>query len=308
MIVFSFVSTILLIVGIVVLLELTPENMTKDVIKLLEYEESLTIQAKEARGMTSSNRISKELNAIRYSLEIMDKERQFAIVCTAALALFISGMIISVLIDNWFLAPILSVAFAVVPFVYVKSSMSHFEKMMNEELETAISIITTSYVRNDDIVSAVKENLSYIKPPVKNMMVSFVNHATVISADTKSAILELRNSTSNYIFQEWCDTLISCQDDRTQKTALLPIVAKFTDVRQVNSELQTLVFSPRSEYITMVILVLMNFPLMYALNKEWFDILVNTTIGKATVAIVALVVLITAVLMLKYTKPIEYKK
>lgn len=299
---------VLLIAGIVILLDLTPENMTKDVIKMLEYEESLTVQAKEARDGNSSNRISKELNAIRYSLEIMGKERQFAVVCTAALALFVSGMIISVLIDNWFLVPILSVSFAVIPFIYVKSSMSHFEKMMNEELETAISIITTSYVRNDDIVSAVKENLSYIKPPVKNMMISFVNRATVISADTKAAIIELRNSTSNYIFHEWCDALVSCQDDRTQKTALLPIVAKFTDVRQVNSELQTLIFSPRSEYITMAILVLLNFPLMYALNKEWFDILVNTTVGKATVALVALVVVVTAVFMFKYTKPIEYKK
>ena len=47
MIVFSFIAVILIIVGIIILLDLTPENMTKDVIKLLEYEESLTVKAKE---------------------------------------------------------------------------------------------------------------------------------------------------------------------------------------------------------------------------------------------------------------------
>ena len=44
----------------------------------------------------------------------------------------------------------------------------------------------------------------------------------------------------NEIFWEWCDTLIQCQDDRTLKDTLLPIVAKLTDVRIVNSELKTI--------------------------------------------------------------------
>ena len=140
--VISFLSAIILVVGIIILLELTPESMTKDIIVLLEYEESLSVKASEARGNSSYRKITKEINAIRHALQIMGKERQFAIICTAALALFISGMIIALLIDNWFLAPILSVAFAFIPVIYVKSSMNHFEKMMNEELETALSIIT----------------------------------------------------------------------------------------------------------------------------------------------------------------------
>lgn len=308
MTVISFFSLILMAVGVVLVLELTPESMTKDIVRLLDYEESLTVQAREARGAGSSRRVSKELNAIRYALQVMGKERQFAIVCTVALALFVAGLLIAVLIQNWLLAPVLGVTFAAIPFVYVKSSMGNFEKTMNEELETALSIITTSYVRNDDIVQAVRENITYIKPPVKNMMISFVNQATVISADMKSAIMGLREATSNYIFREWCDALLSCQDDRTQKTTLLPIVSKFTDVRQVNGDLQTMIISPRSEYFTMAALVILNYPLIYILNKDWFDSLIHTPVGKATTAIIAMILVITAVVMFRITKPIEYKK
>ncbi len=308
MAVISLFATLLLGVGIVMLLDLTPENMTKDIIQLLDYEESLTVQAYEARGKGSSRKITKELNAIRYALEVMGKERQFAIVCTTSLALFVGGLLLAMLLKNWLLAPVLGVAFATIPFVYVKSSMDNFDKTMNEELETALSIITTSYVRNDDIVQAVRENINYIKPPVKNMMVAFVNEATVISADMKSAISHLRSASGNYIFREWCDALLSCQDDRTQKTTLLPIVSKFTDVRQVNNDLQTMIISPRSEYFTMVILVILNYPLIYVINKDWFDVLAHTTAGKATTAIIAMVVIITAVIMLRVTRPIEYKK
>lgn len=306
-VIFLFAS-ILMAVGVVLLLDLTPENMTKDIVRLLDYEESLAVQAREARGTGSSRKISKELNAIRYALQVMGKERQFAVVCTVALALFVAGLLIAVLIRNWFLAPILGVTFAAVPFIYVKSSMGNFEKTMNEELETALSIITTSYVRSDDIVQAVRENIAYIKPPVKNMMISFVNQATVISADIKSAISGLRSASSNYIFREWCDALLSCQDDRTQKTTLLPIVAKFTDVRQVNNDLQTMILSPRSEYFTMAALVILNYPLIYVLNKEWFHSLIHTAVGKATTALIALVLVVTAVIMFRITKPIEYKK
>ncbi len=308
MTVISLFATVLLAVGIVVLLDLTPENMTKDIIQLLDYEESLAVQAYEARGKGSSRKITKELNAIRYALEVMGKERQFAIICTTSLALFVGGLLLAMLLKNWLLAPVLGVAFATIPFIYVKSSMGNFEKTMNEELETGLSIITTSYVRNDDIVQAVRENINYIKPPVKNMMVAFVNEATVISADMKSAIAHLRNASGNYIFREWCDALLSCQDDRTQKTTLLPIVSKFTDVRQVNNDLQTMIISPRSEYFTMVILVILNYPLIYVINKDWFDVLVHTTAGKATTAIIAMIVVVTAVIMLRVTRPIEYKK
>lgn len=301
-------ALVLSLVGIVLLLELNPDSVTKDINRLLDYEESLTVQAKEAHGTETSRRLTRELNAIRYALRVMGKERQFAIVCTVALALFVAGLLLAVLLDNWFLAPVLGITFAIIPFVYVKSSMSNFEKTMNEELETALSIITTSYVRNDDIVQSVRENINYIKPPVKNMMISFINQATVISSDMKSAIIALRGASSNYIFREWCDALLSCQDDRTQKTTLLPIVSKFTDVRQVNGDLLTMIISPRSEYFTMAALVILNYPLIYLLNKEWFSVLVDTVAGKAVTAVIVLVLLVTAFAMFKITKPIEYKK
>ena len=41
-------------------------------------------------------------------------------------------------------------------------------KAISAELETALSIITTSYLRNEDIQTAVEENLEYLNPPVKN--------------------------------------------------------------------------------------------------------------------------------------------
>ena len=44
------------------------------------------------------------------------------------------------------------------------------------------------------------------------------------------------------------------------------------------------------------------------LNTDWYRALMFTLPGKIVLAICALVILITAMLMMKYTRPIEYKR
>ena len=245
---------------------------------------------------------------MKTALAVTGKSKQFTIVCCASLILFAAGIIVSVLIDNIFLMPVLSVAFALIPFFYTTSTLSYYEKNTKEELETALSIITTSYVRSDDIVAAVRENIKYIKPPLRDVFKSFEGDATAISSNIKHALYKLKDKVDNEIFWEWCDTLIQCQDDRTLKDTLLPIVAKLTDVRIVNSELKTMLSSARNEYWFMVALVVGNVPLLYLLNKDWFHTLLFTAPGKIVCGICGMVILITALFMMKFTKPIEYKR
>jgi hypothetical protein len=110
------------------------------------------------------------------------------------------------------------------------------------------------------------------------------------------------------IFREWCDTLIACQDNRTLKDTLLPVVSKLTDVRIVNNELQGMLAAARNEYWVMVALVVGNIPLLYLLNKDWYHTLIYETAGKVVLGICGVVILVTALFMMKFTKPIEYKR
>ena len=138
-------------------------------------------------------------------------------------------------------------------------------------METALSIITTSYIRSDDIVGAVNENITYLKPPLKEIFQSFVGETMMISSDIKDALRNLKDKIDNDIYKEWCDTLISCQDDRTLNDTLLSVVGKLTDVRIVNNDLKTMLGEVKKEYWMMVLLVVGNIPLLYALNKDWYN-------------------------------------
>ena len=299
---------LLLAVGAVLLLKLTPERITGDLMLFVSPKQTLRDKVLTRKGKKKSRKITVELRRIKDALEQTGKGNQFAVACAASLLLMIVGCVIAIMIDNPFLVPVFAIAFAMIPFIYAKRTVAYYDNHVKEELETALSIITTSYVRTDDIVSAVKENIQYLKPPVKDIFAGFVAENMMISSDVKQSIRHLKEKVNNSIFAEWCETLIACQDDRTLKDTLMPIVTKLTDVRIVNNEIKGMLSSARIEYYMMAGMAVGNIPLLYFLNKDWFNALMFTTLGKLVLAICGLVIIVTAVLMLRFTKQIEYRK
>jgi len=304
----SVISSILLVIGIALAMGLTTEQVTDDFLHIIKPNDSLRQKAKNLRGAKKKNGLYFKIMSIKNALEATGKSKQFSVVCCAALILFGVGIIISLAINNVFLMPVLSVAFALLPFIYITNTLSFYEKTTKEGLETNLSSITTSYMRTDDIVTAVRENVSELRTPIKEMFEAFLVETSVINPNVKRALYNLKSKVDNEIFAEWCETLIQCQDDRTLKDTLPAIVAKFADVRKVNNDLKGILMEARNEYLVMVALVVGNVPLLYLLNKDWFKTLIYTVPGKACCGFCGIVILITALLMLKYTKPVEYKK
>lgn len=299
---------LLIAVGVVLILGLTPDSVTDDLMRFTTPELTLREKVLTAKGKKKSRKMTVELNRIKDALEATGKGSQFAVACAASLILMVVGCVVAVAIDNPLLIPVFAIAFALIPFGFVKRTINYYDNHVAEELETALSIITTSYVRSDDIVTAVKENVQYLKPPVKDIFAGFVAETSMISSNVKQSIKHLKERVKNTIWGEWCDTLIACQDDRTLKDTLMPVVAKLTDVRLANSEIKGLLVAARTEYWMMAGMVVANIPLLYVLNRDWYAALMYTTLGKVVMAVCAGAILITALLMFRFTKPIEYKK
>ncbi len=303
-----FICFLLITVGVIILLRLNPEKITDDLMRFVSPKQTLREKVLTAKGKKRSRKLTVELNRIREALEQTGKGGQFSIACAASVVLMILGCILAIMIDNAFLIPVFAIAFAMIPFAYAKRTVNYYDNHIKEELETSLSIITTSYVRTDDIVTAVKENMQHLKPPVKEIFAGFVAENMMISADIKQSIRHLKEKVSNSIFGEWCDTLIACQDDRTLKDTLMPIVSKLTDVRIVNNEIKGMLVAARTEYFMMAAMVVGNIPLLYFLNKDWYAALMDTTLGKIVLAVCGLAIIVTAMMMFRFTKQVEYRK
>lgn len=301
-------SAIAGVVGVVLLIGWTPEEVTREVLQALRPRESLRSQGQRLRRNKQPGGLYRYLMQTKAALETTDRGKQFSLVLCLSLLLLITGVVVSLMLENLFLIPVAAVAMAMLPFLFVAGSMTQYKKRVREEMETALSIITTSYIRCDDLMTAVEENLEYIRPPMQEMFRQFVTEVNMVSSNLKQALEHLSWKIDDEIFREWCQTLALCQDDRTLKDTLQPIVAKLTDVRLINSEMETMISSARSEYWSMVILMVTNIPLLYVLNQDWFGTLMFTTPGKMVLAICGAVIFITALLMFRFTKPLEFKR
>lgn len=257
-------------------------------------------------GRPAKGFFNKENLEIKQLLAATGREGRFTLIKHISVLLFALGAVLSLILDNPFLIPVLGAGFAFAPVWYLRSTAAVYKKHLNEELETAISTITTSYLRSGELLKAIKENIPYLNPPVRGSFESFVTEAEMLNANMVSAINSLKLKIPNRIFHEWCSLLLQCQADRSMKNTLTFTVQKFSDMRIVQSELEAIISEPKREAFAMMFLVLCNIPLLYVLNKSWFTTLIFTLPGKITLAICAAVILYSFTRILQLSKPIEY--
>ena len=85
------------------------------------------------------------------------------------------------------------------------------------------------------------------------------------------------------------------------------ITITVTDWNEKQTELEYLVFEPRKEFITMVVLAVGNIPLLYFLNQSWYDTLMHTIPGQIMLAVTGAIIFVSTACVIKLTKPIEYR-
>ena len=298
-----------MITGFFILLSLTPTEFADGIFaKLLSNSKSLKAEIKESTNQKKVGFLKREITEVQEILRVTGRSKRFPFICLLSLSLFAVGAAIAISFGNFFAVPVLAVGFMLLPFWYVRLTQSHFKKDISAELDTALSIITTACLRNEDIVTAVEENIGYLNPPVLSVFKAFTYRIKMIDPDIVLAFLSMRGQIDNAVFHEWCDAMIACQSDRSLKSTLTPIVTKLSDMRVVNGELENLVFGPRKEFISMQVLMLCNIPLLYFLNKDWYNTLMHSAPGQIVLAICFVIMFVSMAFVAKLTQPIEYRR
>lgn len=105
MIIIPLISSLLLIIAIVLLIGLTPERITDDIMSVISPKQSLRDKVRIAQGKKKSRKLTKVLNHINEALISTGKGTQFAAICATSLALLIIGAMFAMLINNIFLVP-----------------------------------------------------------------------------------------------------------------------------------------------------------------------------------------------------------
>ena len=216
------------------------------------------------------------------------------------------GACIGLYMKSLLLCLVLGCGLYFIPLWTTQFVVYNHKRFINEELEVALNLITTAYIRSNDIIQSVEENLVNLNGPVREAFTSFVDEIKYINSNTVACIERLKGRLDSSLFRQWCDNLILCQSDHTLKSSLVPIVSKFSDLKTQQRENETLMMKPMQNAIIITGMAIGSIPLMYFMNADWFNFLVGSFWGQCSIAITALMSLATINKAIKLSKPIEY--
>lgn len=223
-----------------------------------------------------------------------------------AFAVGVAGASFGLLLRNPLLAIVLAVGCYYIPLWLTQFSLYRYDRYINEELETALSLVTTSYTRGSDILAAVEENLNHIHEPVRGIFSAFCSNVKYVDANAPAQIARMKGTLENKILWQWCDSLILCQDDHTLRAALPPIVAKFSDQKAQRQENETKMMLPLRQALMMVGLTVGFIPILRLASLDWYTNLVSTFLGQAALVAAAVASFMTLNKAIRLSKPIEY--
>jgi RNAse (barnase) inhibitor barstar len=136
---------------------------------------------------------------------------------------------------------------------------------MNSELSVTLSAISSSYIRSENILEAVRENVVYMNEPVKTVFVKFLR-SNDLNANIAENIKNLKGKVDNKIFGLWCDNLIICRENINQKYALSSIVEQFSSDKALWDELTTELQKPIYTLLVVILMCFSCFPIIYQLG------------------------------------------
>ena len=178
-----------MITGAFLIFRISPMDFTLGVFRRLTAgPKSIRDEINETTHRKKPGLFRREISEAQTVLQATGKEERFPVLCAASLLFFAVGAGIAIVLNNFLLVPVLAMGMMFLPFWYIKLTAGHYKKDIAAELETALSIITTAYLRSEDLQTAVEENINYLNPPVHGVFRSFLTRIKHIDPDREILI------------------------------------------------------------------------------------------------------------------------
>jgi tight adherence protein B len=301
------IVAILLIVGFILVLGINVKYFLKDIKKSLKKPMNIKKMCRTADGK-GGNFITHKFKELHKILSLMNREEDYERYVYISIGVATAGAVVSAAVNNLFLLPVLSLFCLFIPLLFAFITSKSYTQKINNELQTSMSIVTSTYERTQNLLTAVSENIDYLHEPCKSVFSGFLGECEFMTSNVEKAINHMKNLVSNDIWKEWCEALILCQHDRANIAMLDPIITKMRNVDAVQIDLNEILYKPVRDFVLMIALVLINFPILFFLNRDWWNYLIFTVPGKFAIAITFAVLLYSIFAVMRAIKPIDYKR
>lgn len=277
------------------LFDVNIEQQTKSLKDMVSYY-------KGDKGSYFTNQINKAQDILKRTRRTKEYRKTLILCVLTALA----GATIGVIMKNPFAIVLLAGGGLLVPLWRLELYYQKYQKYQNMQLESCISLVTTAYMRNNDIIESIEENIenidSFIRVPFEEFLAEYK-----INPNMKRCIRNLQNKIDEPIFKEWCEVLIKAYENSGIKENLIAVSEKYSSVRVVQDDLDAETASAMVEYLIMLGMLVLVYPMVKLLNAEWFACY-STLPGKICVAYSIFVGLIAVKKIIELSAPVQFKR
>lgn len=226
----------------------------------------------------------REYEALLALLRELNRENELRALITKGVILSIAGLLSGyLLLNNPIASPFVAAIGFLIPIWKVKIYAIKYEKHISLQLESALSLITSSYIRSHNLLAATTENLPYLDPLIRNVFESFIAE-TGVNVNMVTCIQNMSRRISHPIFLEWCTSLVKVYNNSALTEDLIAIVSRLSSVRIIQSNLETESREILSQYLLMLLLLVFTLPLIYLVNYSWFLYFFTHPLGRVAVA------------------------
>lgn len=253
-----------------------------------------------------SSYFTKQINKTQNILKLTRRTKEFKKTMIMCAVMGCAGAVIGLIMKNVFAVILLAGGMFMIPLWRLEIYYQKYQKYLNMQLESCVSLITTAYIRNNDIIESFEENIEnislFIRPPFEEFLAEYK-----INPNMKKCIRNLQNKIDNTIFKEWCDVLIKSYENSNIKENLLAITEKYSAIRIVQDDLDAETASSMIEYIIMLAMLVLVYPMVGLINDEWFASY-STLPGKICIAYSIFVGILAVKKIIDLSAPVQFKR
>lgn len=277
-------------------------------IKKIEKKQNVLDIISHIDGTKKINYVKRTTDRTRHILESTGQSEKIKYIKIMSFISAGAGFMVGIIIANILIGLVLACGCYFIPYWLSDFYLYSYEQTINEQLEEALNLVTKTYERKGEIISAIDINLVNIKMPVRNSFIHIKNSVeNGISVET-ALIRSKETLNNNKLFNKWIDTVILCQQNRTMIGALQPIIREFSILKRQQLENKSLMFRPLTDTIQMCSLCVAMFPIIYIVSPDWISALFNNFIGNIIVTAMIIVIFFTINKAIKLSRPFDLEE
>lgn len=200
-----------------------------------------------------------------------------------------AGAVLAFSLGSWMLVPILSIGMGLLPMWLTRFRQYSYHLEVTGELSVVLSMVTNSYIRTENILLAVEENLPYLHGQVRHAFRQFLSNSRDVDPNIKRNLSKMSRQIDNHVFLLWCQLLIMCQEDINQKHSLNAVVSQLAQDKELYNTLSAEITQPLRTFAALLLLTMACFPTAILVGKQLngamdpMEILFTTLLGQIIV-------------------------